>query len=86
MNSVDYFGTVFSNVIKASQAAKSASELSVDLESQAAQIFNAMQQEISEMEKQSQMDKERIAELEAEVELLKSKATSSPSPVEPEVL
>lgn len=85
MNSVDYFGTVFSNVIKASQAAKSASELSVDLESQAAQIFNAMQQEISEMEKQSQMDKERISELEAEVESLKSKA-ASPSSVEPEVL
>lgn len=85
MNSVDYFGTVFSNVIKASQAAKSASELSVDLESQAAQIFNAMQQEISEMEKQSQMDKERISELEVEVESLKSK-TASPSSVEPEVL
>lgn len=85
MNSVDYFGTVFSNIIKASQAAKSASELSVDLESQAAQIFNAMQQEISEMEKQSQMDKERISELEAEVESLKSKV-ASPSSVEPEVL
>ena len=85
MNSVDYFGTVFSNVIKASQAAKSAFELSVDLESQAAQIFNAMQQEISEMEKQSRMDKERISELEAEVESLKSKA-ASPSSVEPEVL
>ena len=48
-------------------------------------IFNAMQQEISEMEKQSQMDKGCIAELEAEVELLKSKA-ASPSSVEPEVL
>ena len=83
MNSLNYCGTVLSNIIKASQAVKSSAELVVDLESQVAQFFNAAQQEVEELEKQAQMDKDRIAELEAEVESLKSKILAS---VEPEVM
>ena len=97
MNSLNYCGTVLSNIIKASQAAKSSAELVVDLESQVAQFFNAAQQEVEELEKQAQTDKDRIAELEkqaqtdkdriteleAEVEPLKSKI---PAPVDPEVM
>ena len=83
MNSLNYCGTVLSNIIKASQAAKSSAELVVDLESQVAQFFNAAQQEVEELEKQAQTDKDRIAELEAEVESLKSKI---PASVDPEVM
>ena len=83
MNSLNYCGTVLSHIIKASQAVKSSAELVVDLESQVAQFFNAAQQEVEELEKQAQMDKDRIAELEAEVESLKSKILAS---VEPEVM
>lgn len=74
---------VFSNIIKASQAVKSSAELVVDLESQIAQLFNAAQQEVEELEKQAQIYKARISELEAEVESLKSKI---PTSVEPEVM
>ena len=83
MNSLNYCGTVLSNIIKASQAVKSSAELVVDLESQVAQFFNAAQQEVEELEKQAQTDKDRIAELEAEVESLKSKI---PASVDPEVM
>ena len=83
MNSLNYCGTVLSNIIKASQAVKSSAELVVDLESQVAQLFNAAQQEVEELEKQAQTDKDRIAELEAEVESLKSKI---PASVDPEVM
>lgn len=83
MNSLNYCGTVFSNIIKASQAVKSSAELVVDLESQVAQFFNAAQQEVEELEKQAQTDKARIAELEAEVESLKSKMHI---PAEPEIV
>lgn len=90
MNSVDYFGTVFSNIIKASQAAKNATELIADLESQAVQIFNAMQQEISELEKQSQVDKTKISELESKISDLESEVSSLKSkiyvPKEPEIV
>ena len=83
MNSLNYCGTVLLNIIKASQAVKSSAELVVDLESQVAQFFNAAQQEVEELEKQAQTDKDRIAELEAEVESLKSKI---PASVDPEVM
>lgn len=81
MESLNVVTSMLNNIIKAAHSTYTASDLLVDNTTQIVKFFDAMRTEISELEEQVKIDKERITELEAEIEKLKTS-----QPVEPEVM
>lgn len=89
MESLNVVTSMLNSTIKAAQTVNNASEVLTDLNSQIVTFFNAMHQEVTELEQQAEQYKARIAELEAELESLKNKPvieTTSEPTAEPEVL
>lgn len=66
MESLKTVTGLLKTVIKASEAANAATESLCSTEEELAKFFNAMRQEISELEKESEKQKNYIIELETE--------------------
>lgn len=81
MESLTVVTSMMNNVIKSVHSTYAAADLLADTTTQIVKFFEAMRTEISELEAQAKFDKDRICQLEAEIEKLKKA-----QPIEPEVM
>lgn len=73
MNSLNYCGKMLENIIKASNAAKSANDVVVSLEEDVIKFFNATYKEVEELENQLSDWQTKITDKEHEIVELKGK-------------